>query len=61
MNLWIQYTHDDPDNAAVLQTADSEAEARREDRTISDSGVWYCYRIVGKELEPVSGPHRFYH
>ena len=63
-HLWIQYTYDDPDNASVIQTADSEEEAREEDEIVTIGAPWYRYDIIPKPdtdgtLANPDGPHYF--
>lgn len=61
--LWIQYAYDDPPDAAVIQTADSEEEAREEDELVQKGCCWYRYDIVpgpgDGSLANEDGPHYF--
>jgi IS1 family transposase len=57
--LWIQYAYDDETDAPVIQTADSEDEARECDDLVMDGCCWYCYNTVGGKLINGDGPHYF--
>ena len=44
-HLWIQFSYDDPKNASVLQTAESERQAR-EDDDIFPGHPWYRHDMA---------------
>lgn len=63
-HLWVQYAKDDPENASVMQTADSEDQAREDDDIFQYGLPWYRYDIApggGPDgaLGNPNGPHYF--
>ncbi len=59
-HLWVQYAYDDTKDAPVIQTADSEEEAREEHETVMSGCCWYRYDIdAGNALVNPDGPHYF--
>jgi len=67
--LWIQYARPD-EESDVVNTADSEDEARQDD-WINPGCPWWCYELPDRgeegnngtrnkgQLEATSGPHYF--
>jgi hypothetical protein len=60
-HLWVQYAYEDTLNAPVIQTADTEEEAREENETVMSGCCWYRYEIAPGEsdgnLINEDGPH----
>lgn len=54
---WIQYSYDDPDNAAILQVADSREEAEEDDELIMENCPWYSYKVDSSKLYDPKGPY----
>lgn len=60
-HLWVQYGYDDEKTAPIIQTANSEQEARDVDDTVMSGCCWYRYDIATGErdgsLVNGTGPH----
>jgi hypothetical protein len=60
-HLWVQYAYEDTLNAPIIQTADTEEEAREENETVMSGCCWYRYDIAHGEgdgnLINEDGPH----
>ncbi len=60
-HLWVQYAYEDTLNAPIIQTADTEEEAREENETVMSGCCWYRYEVISGErdgkLVNGNGPH----
>lgn len=59
---WIQYSYEDTENAAILQTAESKKQARKDDK-IFPGNPWYQYDLVEnkeRQIEAINERGPFY-
>ena len=60
-HLWVQYAYEDTLNAPIIQTADTEDEAREENETVMSGCCWYRYDIAPGAKDGTlineNGPH----